>query len=423
MTLLDWQVKGAPVLPAGTTITDFLANKPNLFDAGFVPPLMVLRDSALRANSATMMQFCRGAGVELAPHGKTHMSPALAARQLADGAWGITVATVGQARVYRNNGVSRIFLANELVDPAAIAWVATEIRGGLEFVCYVDSLDGVALLAAELPGDARLDVVVEVGPVGARTGVRTVEQAVEVARAAAAVPTLRVVGISAYEGGFGPGPHTPVDEVVDQVREFLRLVRRAGEAIAFAVPDDVTFIASAGGSVYFDLVAEEFAGEWSRPATALLRSGCYLTHDHGTYLRKTPFGRTLPGTLVPAMEVWASVLSLPEPGLALVGMGRRDVSFDIDLPFALAVRHTDGSTAPADGTVRSGACEAEPAGIVVTALNDQHGYVRLDGAVPLKIGDWIKFGISHPCTAFDKWRFIPIVDDDDRIVDYVRTYF
>lgn len=410
MTLLDWQVKGAPVLPAGTTIADFVAAKPNLFDAGFLPPLMVLRDSALRSNSATMMEFCRGAGVELAPHGKTHMSPGLAARQLQDGAWGITVATVGQARVYRNNGVSRIFLANELVDPAAIAWVAAEIRGGLEFVCYVDSLAGVSILQAAVPDDVRLDVVVEVGPVGARTGVRTVDEAVEVARAAAAVPTLRVVGISAYEGGFGSGPDAPNEAVVREVREFLRLVRKAGEAIAFTVPDDAPFIASAGGSVHFDLVAEEFAGDWSRPATVLLRSGCYLTHDHGSYLHKSPFGRTLPGRLVQAMEVWGSVLSLPEPGLGLVGMGRRDVAFDIDLPFPLQIRHCDGGTAPADG-------------ITVFALNDQHGYLRWDGDVPLKIGDWVKFGISHPCTAFDKWRFIPIVDDDDRVVDYVRTYF
>jgi D-serine deaminase-like pyridoxal phosphate-dependent protein len=410
MTLLDWQVKGAPVLPTGATIADFVAGKPNLFAAGFLPPLMVLRDSALRSNTATMMEFCRGAGVELAPHGKTHMSPGLAARQLEGGAWGITVATVGQARVYRNSGISRIFLANELVDPAAIAWVAAEIGAGLEFVCYVDSLDGVSILQAALPDSVRLDVVVEVGPVGARTGVRTVEQAIEVARAAAAVPTLRVVGISAYEGGFGSGPHTPVEEILPDVRDFLRLVRKAGEAITFAVPDDVTFIASAGGSVHFDLVAEEFSGEWSRPVTVLLRSGCYLTHDHGSYLHKSPFGRTLPGRLVQAMEVWASVLSLPEPGLGLVSMGRRDVAFDIDMPIPLGIRHADGSTAPADG-------------ITVSALNDQHGYLRLADDVSVKVGDWMKFGISHPCTAFDKWRFIPVVDDDDRIVDYVRTYF
>ena len=410
--LLDWQAKGAPVLPAGTTIESFVAGRPGLFDAGFLPPLLVLRDAALRANLATMAAFCRDAGVELAPHGKTHMAPALAARQLDAGAWGITVATVSQARVYRAHGVSRLFLANELVDPAAIAWVAAEIESGLEFICYVDSPAGVAVLAESLPAGTRLDVVVELGPVGARTGVRTVDDAVAVAKAAAAIPQLRVVGVSAYEGSFGHYPGAPNAETQQEVREFLHLLRAAGEAIAFAVPADAPFIASAGGSVYFDLVAEELTLGWSldRPVTVVLRSGCYLTHDTGSYLRRTPFGRTLHGQLIPAIEVWASVLSRPEPGLALVGMGRRDVSFDIDLPVAQAIRHPDGNYDPADG-------------ITVTALNDQHGYLGLDGDVPLRVGDWVRFGISHPCTALDKWRFIPVVDEDDHVVDYVRTFF
>jgi D-serine deaminase-like pyridoxal phosphate-dependent protein len=399
--------------PHLSTIAEFVRDEPNVFAAGFLPPLLLLRDSALRSNLATMAEFCRSTGAVLAPHGKTHMAPALADRQLAAGAWGITVATVSQARVYRANGVTRIFLANELVDPAAIAWIAAEVEAGLDFTCYVDSVAGVELLAAALPaGRRRLDVVIEVGPQGARTGVRSVEQAVEVATAAAGVPRLRVVGVSAYEGGFGHSPNAPDAQTQHEVREFLRLLRSAGEAVAFAVPADAEFIASAGGSVYFDLVAEELSGGWQmdRPVTVLLRSGCYLTHDNGSYLRKTPFGRTLSGRLVPAIEVWASVLSRPEPRLALVGMGRRDVSFDIDLPVAQAIRHADGSTAPADG-------------ITVTSLNDQHGYLQLAGEVPLRVGDLVQFGISHPCTALDKWRFIPVVDDDDRIIEYVRTYF
>lgn len=412
-TPLDWQAKGAPVLPAGSTIADFLAERPSIFSAGFLPPLMVLRDSALRANLATMADFCHSTGTVLAPHGKTHMAPALAARQLAAGAWGITVATVSQARVYRAHGVPRIFLANELVDPAAIAWVAAEIAAGLDFVCYVDSIAGVELLATHLPPGARpLDVVLEVGPVGARTGVRTVEEAVAVARAAANVERLRLVGVSAYEGGFSHGPDAPDAETQHEVRDFLRFLREVGEAVAFAVPADAPFIASAGGSVYFDLVAEELTREWplSRPVTVVLRSGCYLTHDSGSYLRKTPFGRTLSGQLQQAIEVWGSVLSRPEPGLALVQMGRRDVAFDIDLPVAQAIRHADGTQSAATG-------------VTVNALNDQHAYLHLEGDSPLRVGDWIRFGISHPCTALDKWRFIPVVDDDYRVVDYIRTYF
>ncbi|HVX42685.1 MAG TPA: amino acid deaminase [Mycobacteriales bacterium] len=408
---LDWSVKGAP--GGDTSIEDLLARRPSLFDAGFLFPLLVLKDSALRSNAAAMRAFCERQGARLAPHGKTHMSPQLAQRQLEDGAWGITVATTSQARVYRAAGVPRIFMANELVDPAGIRWVAEQLSDpDFEFLCYVDSVAGVRLLAEQLGAVRRpLDVLVEVGPVGARTGCRTVAEAARVASAAAAEPSLRVRGVSGYEGGFGHGD-TPDDEVLEACRAYLRFAREAGEAIAKFVPDDTEFLASAGGSVYFDLVAETFGSGWNldRPVTTVLRSGCYLVHDSGSYRRQTPFGRSIDGELVPAMHVWGLVLSQPEPGLALVGMGRRDVSFDIDLPFVESVRHRDGTSGSADG-------------VTVSALNDQHAYLRFDGESPVSVGDLVSFGISHPCTCFDKWQFIPVIDDDDRVIDYVRTYF
>lgn len=408
---LGWSVKGAPAAP--TTIEQLRERRPHVTEAGFLLPLLTLRDSAMRANSAAMRAFCEQRGVLLAPHGKTHMSPQLARRQLDDGAWGITVATIGQARVYRAAGVRRVFLANELVDPAGIGWVREQLADpDFEFLCYADSLAGVRLLAAGLQGAVRpLDVLVEVGPAGARTGCRTVAEAVAVAQAAAAQPSLRVRGISGYEGGFGHGT-TPDESVVAAVRDYLLFAREAGAAIAPAVPPDAEFLASAGGSVFFDLVAEEFTRPWEidRPVTTVLRSGCYLVHDAGAYLRQTPFGRSIDGQLQPAMHVWAMVLSQPEPGLALAGAGRRDVSFDIDLPIVESVRHPDGSVSPADG-------------ITVTALNDQHAYLHFGAESSLQVGDYLCMGISHPCTCFDKWQFIPVVDDDDRVIDYVRTYF
>jgi D-serine deaminase-like pyridoxal phosphate-dependent protein len=110
------------------------------------------------------------------------------------------------------------------------------------------------------------------------------------------------------------------------------------------------------------------------------------------------------------VRLWGVVLSLPEPGLALVGIGRRDVSFDMDLPLPEVVRR-------ADGTTSSGGA------LQVTSLDDQHAYVRVDDAVALAVGDWVGFGISHPCTALDKWQLLVVVDDDDHVVDCVRTFF
>ena len=77
---------------------------------------------------------------------------------------------------------------------------------------------------------------------------------------------------------------------------------------------------------------------------------------------------------------------------------------------------------PGFARARAGRGLFEP-GARVTGLNDQHAYLELPAASPLKVGDLVGFGISHPCTTFDKWQLIYVVDDDYRIVDAIRTFF
>jgi D-serine dehydratase len=147
----------------------------------------------------------------------------------------------------------------------------------------------------------------------------------------------------------------------------------------------------------------------------LLRSGAYITHDHGTYERLSPVpgsGRAGP-PLQPAFELWTAVLSRPEPGLAIVGAGRRDVGFDQDLPIPLRAWPRDEPEASRSAV----------AGMQITALDDQHGYLRIPADSPLGPGDLVCFGISHPCTAFDKSRVIPVVDDDYRVSGAIHTFF
>lgn len=152
----------------------------------------------------------------------------------------------------------------------------------------------------------------------------------------------------------------------------------------------------------------------------MLRSGAYVTHDHGHYLRTDPWTRLGAEPLRPAITVWASVLSAPEPGLVICGMGRRDVSFDIDLPTPLVVRRAD-----ADGRLGEA---RELAGVVVTALNDQHAYLSLDADAdgtadgPLRPGDVVGFGISHPCTTLDKYR-TALVTRGDEVAEQVTLSF
>jgi D-serine deaminase-like pyridoxal phosphate-dependent protein len=143
----------------------------------------------------------------------------------------------------------------------------------------------------------------------------------------------------------------------------------------------------------------------------VLRSGCYVTHDTRFYEGLSPLGARATGAerLRPALEAWGAVLSRPEPGLALLLLGKRDAAHDIDLPMPFAVRGRDGLRA------------AE--GLEVVDLNDQHAFVRVPPADPLAVGDLVGCGMSHPCTAFDKWRLIPVVDDDYAVVDAVHTFF
>ncbi|WP_243794007.1 amino acid deaminase [Saccharopolyspora gloriosae] len=415
--VVDWRHKGLPPEASGRTVEEFLSSEPTLFGSGFTGPVLTLDEAALTHNLTTMAQWCERHGVLLAPHGKTTMASRLFQRQLEHGAWGITAANLPQLRVYRAFGVQRVLLANQLLDPAGLRWLGEELDGDPEFSvsCWADSVDGVALMARSYSGRRPLDVLVELGWGGARTGARSVEQALEVARAVAASPNLRLAGVGGYEGAAASGIADPALSIVDDYMARMRSLVGEIERADLFETDEI--IVTGGGSAYFDQVAESFAAPWPTRARVLpvLRSGAYVTHDDGLYRRNSPFGR--PHRLAdaatpfrPAMRIWAQVTSRPEPGLALVTMGRRDVSFDQDLPEPQVLRGVDEVTRD----LPPGACE-------VTKLADQHAFLSVDGDEP-RIGDWVGFGLSHPCTVFDKWPLIPVVDGEN-VVDLVHTFF
>jgi D-serine deaminase-like pyridoxal phosphate-dependent protein len=446
--------KGFGGIAAHATVSaaTLAALRPPALGADFTMPLLVLRDSAVAHNILAMAAWCARAGVRLAPHGKTAMAPQLIERQLAAGAWGVTAATISQVQVLRSFGVQRVLLANQLTDQAGIRWLAAELAADPDFECYVyvDSPAGVALLDHALRAAAAprpLNVLVELGYPGGRTGCRTIDDALAtaaaVASAAAAAPAparagagaatgsavLSLAGVAGYEGGIG---NDSAPATLDAVAEYCRRLRGLARTLwsdrppatqppgpqppaaqsSAAEPSRPGPIITAGGSAYFDVVARELtadaAGEPS--PTVVLRSGCYLTHDHGQYARIGPIGRQSGPELIPALELWASVLSRPEPGLALAGAGRRDVSFDLGMPVPLRVRRADGVLLPADQ-------------LTVTRLDDQHAYLSVLGDAELAPGDLVCLGISHPCTTFDKWRVIPVVDDAYRVIDAVHTFF
>ncbi|WP_420113174.1 alanine racemase [Pseudactinotalea sp.] len=411
---LDWQHKGFPATAHGQEPSELAALGLRVPD-DVSTPFAVLRTSALQRNLEAMAAWCRERRVDHAPHVKTTMSPELMRMQLEAGAWGTTAATAWQARVQIELGSRRVMIANECLDEPGLRWLAERVRDddGLEVLLFVDSRHGIEVLervAAAVGGTRALGALVDLGVHGGRAGIRDPEQAVQLAEQVAAAKGVQLAGVGGYEGVIA-GDRTA--DGLTAVRTYLQRLRDLALRLAPLVQRPGGGVVTAGGSLFYDLVADELGG--LDGMRTVIRPGCYLVHDHGVYARNTDDADHTRPQLRAAMEVWARVLSTPEPGLALADAGRRDISSDAGMPALLAV-------------VRDGRREAPDPGVAVTGFNDQHTFLSLPtdgptaGLVP-QVGDALVLGISHPCTTIDKWRAIALVDDDGTITGAVHTVF
>ena len=367
-------------------------------------PQLRLNRTALESNIRVMAAWCADRGVELAPQIKTTMSGPIIARQLGAGATGVTVATVDQAATALDWGHRNILVANEIVDRLGLdrvrAWLEQDSGRGIR--CFVDSVPGIEAAARIFGAEAGpvLEVLIDVGTPEGRTGVRTVSEALAIADLIRAAPGLRLAGVAGYEGVV---PNRRDEATVAAVDRHCRLVRDVYLAAApyFETPAPIYCM---GGSAFPDRVVEFLPGADQVPGTrTVLRSGCYVTHDHGTYAGVSQ----VPG-LTPAITVRAVVLSVPEAGMAVAGAGKRDLPYDAGLPVFLSARTPDGDGKPG-------------ATAVVRSLFDHHAV--LTGVGGLNVGDTVDFGISHPCSAFDRWPDYVVTDGDGNDVDVWHTDF
>ena len=392
--------------------------------AGDLPfPVAVLKRDAVAHNVDWLQRQAQRWGIDLAPHGKTTMSPQLFRRQLDAGAWGLTFATVTQLRVGVAAGARRALIANQVLGDADLAAIQQLLRehAGLRIAFLVDSAAQLALIddwAARHAGSAPFEVLLELGLPGGRTGCRTHDEALALAQRLHASAAVAFVGIECYEGLGAKGSTEADAPYASALMDRVEAIARECHSRALFDADEV--LLSAGGSAIFDLVATRLTPVLGRPVRGLLRSGCYITHDHGTYKRYVGVVEArlscAPGTaLQPALEVWTQVQSCPEPGLALLAAGRRDLSYDIEMPFPL-LRAARGESVP----------RSVPASWKIAALNDQHAHLRWDAADAAdapQVGERVGLGISHPCTTFDKWHWMPMVDAHYRVVDAAVMHF
>lgn len=373
-------------------------------------PAATIDAAALDHNIRWMQRYAEAHGSLLAPHGKTTMTPAIFRRQLAAGAWGITLATATQCAAAFEHGVARLLMANQLVGAPNMAIAATLIERGADYYCVVDSVANVRALDDYFATrNLTVQVLIELGVAGGRCGARTAAEVEALAAAIAAAPHVSLRGIEGYEGMIHGGDEAAAVRAYGaRLVDAVRRLRDAGAV-------DGKPIVTASGSRWFDLIAEAFRDAGLEGAvTPLLRPGCYVTHDHRLYRDAMAEVQArhpgLQGALEPALRVFAQVQSLPEPGLAVVAMGKRDIATDPDLPMPLTIHRPGHAAVAADG-------------LTVLKVMDQHCLLALAPGTALAIGDVIAFGASHPCLTFDKWRQLLLVDAQLTVRETMPTYF
>ncbi|SAK40212.1 D-serine deaminase [Caballeronia hypogeia] len=409
--------KGLGMVPGtGIQLNDASRLQWNLLEEDVSLPAAVLYSDRIEHNLKWMQAFVGEYGVKLAPHGKTTMAPQLFRRQLDNGAWGITLATAHQVRAAYRGGVQRILMANQLVGKRNMGMIAELLTdANFEFFCLVDSADGVDQLGEFFSSvRKKLNVLIELGVPGGRTGVRDDAQRDAVLAAIARWQgTIELAGIELYEGVLQ-------DET--KVREFLKsAVDITRKLIAEGKIARKPAILSGAGSAWYDVVADEFAKANSDAIEVVLRPGCYLTHDVGIYKKaqneifaRNPIAKKMGQGLKPALQLWAYVQSIPEPDRAIIGLGKRDSAFDAGMPEP-AKHFRPGNEAPRD--------VSPDEGWEIFGLMDQHAYLRIKPGDDVKVGDMIAFDISHPCLTFDKWRQILVLDPKYRVTEVIETFF
>lgn len=422
---VDMTCKGMPHHIGRIALADVGRQGWNVLREDLPLPVAVIRSEALEHNSRWMRAFLARTGVQIAPHGKTTMCPQLFLRQIADGAWGLTCATPAQLQVYRSFGVRRVLFANQLLGRQALDFACREVARDPQFELYIiaDSTTAVSALAEAAKrsaGGRRLRILVEVGQTGARTGVRTLPEAVDLARAIAAEPALALTGVASYEGIVQGDRDDLLEANVVKMLELHAAVAVEAARLGMFSADGPVLL-TAGGSQFPDMAADQLKKIGiAQPTEVVIRSGCYLIHDDDRYARalermasRSPRLASLEQGLSPALELWAYFQSRPEPRLGFATFGRRDAGHDAGLPQPRRWFRPGQHLSP----------QTLPPGHRVIKLSDQHAHLELPSDTPLRIGDMICFGISHPCTTLDKWTILPVVNERYDVIDALRTYF
>ncbi len=350
-------------MPEDATVTphDHLPAGARSIDALDTPAVLIDLDR-VEANIATAQAYADRHGLALRPHVKTHKLPALAHRQLAAGAVGITAQKISEALVMAHAGVDDILLTFPIVGAAKVEPLAQLARATRRLAVMLDNqtaLEHVARAAASAA--TTIEIVIEFESGNRRTGVMRPEQARALARAVDAADGVALRGL---------GTHPLGDGAAAWVREARSLLAQDGiEAPVFS-----------GGGTPTMWQAHRCDG------LNELRVGTYVYHDRATV------GAGAATLDACALQVLATVVSTPERDRAVIDAGSKTLTSD-----RLAAAHGEGH----------GLVLAYP-GALITSLSEEHGVLDLSACEARPhVGDRLLVVPNHAC---------PVTNLDDHVV-------
>ncbi len=273
-------------------------------------PALILDLDVVESNIARMADFLRDKPARIRPHMKTHKTPALAYKQLAAGAIGVTCAKLGEAEVMAQAGINDILIANQIVGAVKIERLMSLARY-TDIMVAVDDEENVADLdAAAGRWSVRPRVLVEVDNGTHRCGVQRGEPTIRLASQVAESRNLRLAGVMGYEG---------FAVFIPDAEERARAARGAMEILTGAADDcrgsglEIGIVSAGGTGTYRE-------NTWANE----IQAGSYALMDTAYGAQGLPFRQ--------ALTVLARVIHVDAQGWAVADLGLKSLGMDHGLP-------------------------------------------------------------------------------------------
>ena len=289
-------------------------------DAVDTPALLIDLD-AFERNIARLAQAIAGTAVRARPHAKSHKCPVIGLHQMAAGAVGVCCQKVGEAEAMVYGGVSNVLVSNQIVGASKIARLAALAKQAWVGVCADHPANVKELNDAALAYAVRLPVLVEINVGMDRCGVEPGEPALALAKQIAASPGLRFAGVQAYHGSaqhvreFAKRQEA-IEAGIEKTRQTVALLTRHGLSCEL--------VTGAGTGTY---PFEAASGVYNE-----LQAGSYIFMDVDYAKNLAPDGSPWSG-FEHSLFVWATVMSRPNPGRAVLDAGLKALSVDAGLPW------------------------------------------------------------------------------------------